>query len=62
MQLLSKYKKGIRFLLCTIDLFSKYSCFALLKDTKGASIVNEFQKSFENSKRKRNKIWVDQGS
>ena len=30
MQLISKYNNGIRYLLCVIDLFSKYACFALL--------------------------------
>ena len=32
MQLLSKYNKGIRFLLCVIDIFSKYAWVAPLKD------------------------------
>ena len=32
MQLLSKYNKGIRFLLCVIDIFSKYVWVDLLKD------------------------------
>ena len=34
MQLLSKYNKGIRFLLCVIDIFSKYAWIVLLKDKK----------------------------
>ena len=33
-----------------------------LKDKKGVSIVNAFQKILDSSKRKPNKIWVDQGS
>ena len=33
-----------------------------MKDKKGTSIVNAFQSILENSKRKPNKIWVDQGS
>ena len=44
MQLISKCNKGIRYLLCEIDLFSKYSWVAPLKDKKGVSIVNAFQK------------------
>ena len=62
MQLISKYNKGIRYLLCAIDLFSKYAFVVSLKDRKGVSIVNAFQKTLSNSKRKPNKIWVDQGS
>ena len=60
MQSLGKYKKGIKYLLCAIDLFSKYAWVAPIKDKKGASIVNAFKKII--SKRKTNKIWVDQGS
>ena len=62
MQLISKYKKGIRYLLCAIDLFSKYAFEVSLKDKKGTTIVNAFQKFLDYSKRKPNKIWVDQGS
>ena len=43
MQLLSKYNKGIRFLLCAIDIFSKYAWVVPLKDKKGISIVKAFQ-------------------
>ena len=62
MQLLSKFNKGIRFLLCVIDLFSKYAFAVPLKDKKGISIVNAFQSSLDKSGRKPNKTWVDQGS
>ena len=64
MQSLSKYNKGIKYLLCAIDLFSKYAWVIPLKDKKGTSIVNAFQKIISESKgrRKPNKIWVDQGS
>ena len=61
-QLISKYNKGIRYLLCVIDLFSKYAFVVSLKDKKGSTIVNAFQKFLDNSKRKPNKIWVDQGN
>ena len=44
MQSLSKYNKGIKHLLCTIDLFSKYAWVVPLKDKKGINIVNAFQK------------------
>ena len=62
MQLISKHNKGIRYLLCVIDLFSKYAPVVSLKDKKGVSIVNAFQSILDNSKRKPNKIWVDQDS
>ena len=62
MQLLSKYNKGIRFLLCVIDIFSKYAWVVRLKDKKGISIVKAFQSILKQSNsRKPNKIWVDKG-
>ena len=60
MQSLSKYNKGIKYLLCAIDLFSKYSWVVTLKDKGGITIVNAFQKRISKG-RKPNKIWVDQG-
>ena len=62
MQLLSKYNKGIRFLLCVIDIFSKYAWVVPLKDKKGTSIVKAFQSILKQSNKKPNKIWVDKGS
>ena len=44
MQLLSKYNKGFRFLLCLIGIFGKYSRVIPLKDKKGTSTVDVFQK------------------
>ena len=61
MQSLSRYNKGIKYLLCAIDLCSKYSWVIPLKDKKGISIVNGFQKIISKG-RKPNKIWTDQGS
>ena len=61
-QLISKHNKGIRYLLCVIDLFSKYAWVVPLKDKKGVSIVNAFQSIFKKPNRKPNKIWVGQGS
>ena len=62
MQLIRKYNKGIRFLLCDTNLFSKYTWVASLKDKKGITVVNAFKVILNSSKRKSNKIWVDQGS
>ena len=62
MQLIGKFNKGFRFLLCVIDVFSKYARVVPLKDKKGVSIVDAFQKILDKSKgRKPNKIWVDKG-
>ena len=62
MQLIIKYNKGIRYLLCAINLFGKYAFVVPLKDKKGTTVVNAFQSILDNSKRKPNKIRVDQGS
>ena len=62
MQLLSRYNKGIRFLLCVIEIFSKHAWVVPLKDKKGISIVKAFQIILKQSNRKPNKIWVDKGS
>ena len=55
-QPLSKYNKGIRYLLCVIDIFSKYAWVVPLKDKKGTTIVNAFQNILNKSKRNPNKI------
>ena len=62
MQLISKLNKGFIFLLCIIDIFSKYTWVVRLKDKKGVSTVNASQKILDKSGRKPNKIWVDKGS
>ena len=61
MQSLSKYNKGFEYLLCAIDLLSKYAWVISIKDKKGTSIVNTFKNNSE-GQRKPDKIWVDQGS
>ena len=67
MESLSKYNKGIKFLLCAIDLFSKYAWAVAIKDKKVTCIVNAFKKIISKGseaeskgRRKPNKIWVDQ--
>ena len=62
MKLLSKFNEGFRFLLCVIDIFSKYAWVIPLKDKNGISIINAFQIILKESNRKPNKIWVDKGS
>ena len=60
MQSLKKYNKGIKTLLCVIDLFSKYAWVVPFKGKRGITIVNASQKIISKEK-KPNKIWVDQG-
>ena len=62
MQLISKCNKGFRFLLCVIDIYSKYARVISLKDKKGITITNAFQNTLDKSNCKPNKIWVDKGS
>ena len=62
MQLISKFNEGFRFLLCLIGIFSKYAWIVPLKDKKGVSIINAFQKILDDSHRKPNKKWDDKGS
>ena len=62
MQLISKFNKGIRYILCVIDLFSRYSWVIPLKNIKGESIVEGFKEISDDSNRKPNKVWVDHGS
>ena len=62
MQLLSKFNKGFGFLLCVIDTYRKYAWVVPLKDKKGITIANAFQKILDDSTRKPNKIWIDKGS
>ena len=52
MQSLSIKNKGIKYLLCAIDLYSKYAFVIPLKDKKRISIVNAFDKIIKQSKKK----------
>ena len=62
MQSLSKFNKVFKYLLCVTDLFSKYAWVIPIKNKKGTSIVNAFEKTISDSNKKSNKIWVDQRS
>ena len=53
--------EGIKYLMCAINLFSKYAWVIPLKDKRGISIVNAFQKIISEG-RKPNKLWDDQDS
>ena len=62
MQLISIFDNGIRFLSCVIDIFSKYAWVIPLKNKKGITITNAFQKTLDKSNCKSYEIWVDKGS
>ena len=62
MQLISNFNKEFRFLLCVIDIYSKYAWVIPLKDEKGITITNGFQNFLDKSKRKPSKIWEEKGS
>ena len=61
-QLISKFNKGICFLSCALDIFSKYAWVIRLKDKRGITITNAFQKLLDESNHKPNKTGVDKGS
>ena len=55
MRLISKYNERLRYLLYTIDLFSKYAWVGHLKDEKGVTINNAFQSILSSSKNPKQK-------
>ena len=59
MQLISKYNKGFSFLLCVIDIYSRYAYIVPLIVKNSITIIELFKKNFDESNRKSNKIWVD---
>ena len=48
--------------MCVIDIYSKYACVIPLKDKKGVTITNAFQKNLKESNIKPNKKWIDKDS
>ena len=61
MQLIIKFYKGIRFLLCVTEIFTEYAWVITLKDKKGTTVTNAFQKILDESNCKPSKTWVDKG-
>ena len=62
MQLISKFDKRFKFLLCVIVIYSKYAWVIPSEDKKGIKITDAFQKILKEPSRKRNRIWVDKDS
>ena len=58
-KLISKFYQGSCFLLCVIDILSKYAWIIPLKDEQGITITNAFEKISKESNHKPSKIWVD---
>ena len=56
MELISKYNKGTKYLLCIIDLFGKYAWVVPLKDKKSITIVNAFQSIKQLKKKTRQNV------
>ena len=57
MQLINTFNKGFRFLLCVVNIYSKYAWVIPLKDENGITITNALQKILDESNRKPNKIY-----
>ena len=53
--------KNVKYLLCVIDVFTKFAWVKPLKDEKGKTVLNAFTEIVNESNRKPNKLWVDQG-
>ena len=62
MQLIRKFNKGFRFLLCLLDTCSKYGWVIPLKGKTVITITNTFEKLLKESNCKPNRIWVDTDS
>ena len=60
--MIGKFNKRFRFLLCVIDIHSKYAWVLSLKDQKGIAITQAFQNILDESGPKPNKMWVDKAS
>ena len=61
METLSSKNRNVKYLLCVIDISTKYAWVDLLKDKKGKTVLNGFIETLNESSNKPNKLWVDQG-
>ena len=58
---MSSNKKNVKYLLCVIDVLTKYAWVKPLKDKEGNTVFNAFIEIVNESNHKPNKLWVDQG-
>ncbi|PFX25400.1 putative uncharacterized transposon-derived protein F54H12.3 [Stylophora pistillata] len=61
MQKFAKWNKGYRYLLMVLDVFSKYGWIVPLKNKKGESVADGFEKIFTEGRIPK-RLWVDKGS
>lgn len=62
MESLSQYNNGYKYILCVIDVFSKYAFCVPLRDKTGPTILSAMKNIISESKRSPTKIWCDRGS
>ena len=55
MQLIGKHSKGVRFVKCVIDIYSKYAWNFPFRDKKGITITKAFKIFLDESGHKPNK-------
>ena len=58
---LSSKNKNVKYLLCMLDVFTKYPWAKPLKDKNSKTVLNAFIAIVNESNRKQNKLWVDEG-
>ena len=58
---MSSKNKNVKYLLCVIDVFTRYAWAKPLKDKKGKTVLNGFIEIVNESYRKPNKLCVNQG-
>ena len=56
---LSFFNRGVKYLLCVIDVFNKYAWVNPLKDKIAKTFLHGFIKIVNKSNCKPNKLWVD---
>ena len=61
MKSFSSKNTNVKYLLCVVDVSTKYSWVKPLKDQKGKTVLNAFIEIVNESNRKPNKLWVDEG-
>ena len=62
MQLISKFKNGFGFLLCSVDIYRRNAWVIPLNNKQGITITNAFQKTLVESNWKPNETWVHKGN
>ena len=58
---LSSKNWGVKYLLCMIDAFTKYAWVEPARHKKAKAVLHDFIEKVNESKRKPNKLWIDQG-